>query len=124
MKGELRPVSILAPAPDVGGLYKPTHTGLPFADCGIRMEYVLAKIGGLSIEDHRFPFCIFYVINLVIISSLTFRLIFATYPPYSFLFDVGTCYMFVVVSPLFTSFLHSNVASAGLLIRLRNHHSL
>ncbi len=30
----------------------------------------------------------------------------------------------VVVSPLFTSFLHSNVASAGLLVRLRNHKPL
>ena len=30
----------------------------------------------------------------------------------------------VVVSPLFASLLHSNDASAGLLIRLRNHHSL
>ena len=31
---------------------------------------------------------------------------------------------FVVVSPLFASLLHSNVASAGLLIRLQNLHSL
>ena len=56
MEGELRPVSILAPAPDDCGLYKSTHTGMPFADCGIRMEYVLAKNGRVVDGEPLVPF--------------------------------------------------------------------